>query len=202
MAGSLHHTCSRCTFKYSLFMVACLYATCRLNHQMKRSHNNITETDHINNKTSKGNTNSITSHNIYSPIWKTIAQLKCLRSNSSTGLIKLPTTPPPYRPRSNKTVTTFTILLCIILSGDIQLNPGPISEDTEILTTNHADPTRLNSLIDRTNTNDTSQTYDLTIEPNPQNTSTPERSKKPNETHLMQSCSTQTASKVSPRQPN
>jgi exonuclease III len=68
--------------------------------------------------------------------------------------------------------------LCIILSGDIQLNPGPISKDTEILTTNHVDPTRSNSLIDRTNTNDTSQTYDLTFGPNPQNTSTPERSKK------------------------
>ncbi|KAK2157011.1 hypothetical protein NP493_1918g00001 [Ridgeia piscesae] len=175
MAGSLHNTRSRCTFKYSLFMIACLYATCRLNHQLKGSHNNITETDHIDNKTSKGNTNSITSHYIYSPIWKTIAQLKCLRSNSST---RLPTTPPPYRPRSNKTATTFTLLLCIILSGDIQLNPGPISEDTEILTTNHVDPTRSNSLIDRTNTNDTSQTYDLTFGPNRQNTSTPERSKK------------------------
>jgi hypothetical protein len=68
--------------------------------------------------------------------------------------------------------------LCIILSGDIQLNPGPISKDTEILTTNHVDPTRSNSLIDRTNTNDTSQTYDLTFVPNPQNISTPERSKK------------------------
>ena len=139
MAGSLHQTRSRCTFKYSLFMIACLYTTCRFNHQQKRSHNNITETNHINNitetnhinnitetnhinnKTSKGNTNSITSHYIYSPIWKTIAQLKCLRSNSSTGL---PTTPP------------------------------------------------------NTNTNDTSQTYDLTFVPNPQNISTPERSKK------------------------
>ncbi|KAK2171933.1 hypothetical protein NP493_1014g01000 [Ridgeia piscesae] len=175
MAGSLHHTCSRCTFKYSLFMIACQYATCRLNHQLKRSHNNIPETDHINNKTSKGSTNVITSHYIYSPIWKTIAQLTCLRSHSST---ELPTTPPPYRPRSNKTATTFTLLLCIILSGDIQLNPGPISEDAEILTTNHVDPTRHNSLIDRTNTNDTSQTYDLTFGPNPKNTSTPERSRK------------------------
>ena len=121
MAGSLHQTRSRCTFKYSLFMIACLYATCRLNHQLKRSHNNITKTNHKNNKTSKGNTNSITSHYIYSPIWKTTAQLKCLRSNSSTGL---PTTPP------------------------------------------------------NTNTNDTSQTYDLTFVPNPQNISTPQRSKK------------------------
>ena len=121
MAGSLHQTRSWCTFKYSLFMIACLYTTCRLNHQLKRSHNNITKTNHINNKTSKGNINSITSHYIYSPIWKTIAQLKCLRSNSSTGL---PTTPP------------------------------------------------------NTNTNDTSQTYDLTFVPNPQNISTPERSKK------------------------
>ncbi|KAK2172998.1 hypothetical protein NP493_911g00008 [Ridgeia piscesae] len=176
MAGSLHHTRSRCTFKYSLFMIACLYATCRFNHQLKRSHNNITETDHINNKTSKRITNSITSHYMYSPIWTFIAQLKCLRSNSSTGL---PTTPPPYKPRSNKTATTFTLLLCIILSGDIQLNPGPISEDTDNLTTNHVDPILLNSLIDRTNTNDTSQTYDITFGPNPQNTS--------NETHLMQS---------------
>ncbi|KAK2176218.1 hypothetical protein NP493_675g02000 [Ridgeia piscesae] len=154
-------------------MIVCLYATCRLNHQLKHSHNNITETDHIDYKTSKENTISITSHYIYSPIWKTIAQLKCLRSNSST---RLPTTPPPYRPRSNKTATTFTLLLCIILSGDIQLNPGPISEDTEILTTNHVDPTRLNSLIDRTN--NTSQTYELTFGPNPQYTSTPEHSKK------------------------
>ena len=175
MAGSLQHTRSRCTFKYSLFMSACLYATCILNHQLKTSHNNISETDHINNKTSKGNTNSITSHYVYSPILKIIAQLKCLRSNSSTGLL---TTPLPHRPRSNKTPTTFTLLLCIILSGDIQLNPGPISEDTEIPTSNHVDPTRLNSLIDRTNTNDTSQTYDLTFGPNLQNTSTPERSKK------------------------
>ena len=62
MAGSLHNTRSRCTFKYSLFMIACLYATCRLNHQLKCSHNNITETDQIDNKTSKGNTNSITLH--------------------------------------------------------------------------------------------------------------------------------------------
>ena len=98
-----------------------------------------------------------------------------LRSNSSTGLF---TPPLPHRPRSNKTATTFTLLLCIILSGDIQLNPGPISEDTEIPTSNHVDPTRLNSIIDRTNTNDTSQTYDLTFGPNLQNTSTPERSKK------------------------
>ena len=90
----------------------------------------------------------------------------------STGL---PTTPPPYRPRSNKTASTFTLLLCIILSGDIQLNPSPISE---IQTTNHVDPTQLNSLIDRTNTNNTSQTSDLTFGSNPQNTSTPERSKK------------------------
>ena len=57
----------------------------------------------------------------------------------------------------------------------MQLNPGPISEATEIPTTNHVEPTRLNSLlIDRTNTNDTSQTFG----PNPKNTSTPERSKK------------------------
>ncbi|KAK2140437.1 hypothetical protein NP493_5789g00003 [Ridgeia piscesae] len=184
MAGSLHNTHSRCTFKYSLFMIACLYATCRLNHQLKCSHNNITETDHIDNKTSKGNTNSITSHYIYSPIWNTIAQLKCLRSNSST---RLSTTPPPYRPRSNKTATTFTLLLCIILSGDIQLNPGPISKDTEILTTNHVDPTRSNSLIDRTNTNDTSQTYDLTFGPNPKILQPLNVARKPNETHLTQS---------------
>ena len=65
--------------------------------------------------------------------------------------------------------------MCIILSGDIQLNPGPISE---IQTTNHVDSTQLNSLIDRTNTNNTSQTSDLTFGPNPQNTSTPERRKK------------------------
>ena len=112
---------SRCIFKYSLFMFACLHIISRLNHEMKSFHNNTTETVYVNNKARK-DTNSITTYYLYSPIWKTIAQLKCLKSNSSTGLL---ITPPPYKPKSNKTATKFTVLLCIILSGDIQLNPGP-----------------------------------------------------------------------------
>ena len=83
-------------------------------------------------------------------------------------------TPPPHRPRSNKTATTFTLLLCIILSGDVQLNPRPSPEDIEISTANSFDPVRFNSLIDKTNTNDTYQNCDLTFGPNSQNASTPE----------------------------
>ena len=113
---------SRCIFKYSRFMLACLHITSRLNHELKSFHSNTTEIDYVNNK-ARIDTNSITTYYLYSPIWKTIAQLKCLRSNSSTGLL---ITPPSYKPRSNnKTATKFTVLLCIILSGDIQLNPGP-----------------------------------------------------------------------------
>ena len=105
---------SRCIFKYSLFMLACLHIISRLNHEMK-------EIDYVNSKARK-DTYSTTTYYLYNPTWKTIAQPKCLRSNTSTGLL---ITPRPYKPRSNKTATNFTVLLCIILSGDIQLNPGP-----------------------------------------------------------------------------
>ena len=117
-AGDMASSHSRCIFKYSLFLLACRNITPRLNHELK---SNTTEIDYVNNKARK-DTNSITTYYLYSPIWKTFAQLKRLRSNSSTGLL---ITPSPYKHRSNKTATTFTVLLCIILSGDIQLNPGP-----------------------------------------------------------------------------
>ena len=104
MASSLHHhTHSRCILKYSLFMFACLHITSIFNYELKSFHSNTT-------------------YYLYSPIWKNIAQLKCLRSNSSTGLLITPT---PHKLRSNTTATKFTVRLCIILSGDIQINPGP-----------------------------------------------------------------------------
>ena len=109
---------SRYIFKYALFLLACLHTTSRLNHELK---SNTIEIDYVNNIARK-DTNSIPIYYLYSPIWKTIAQLKCLISNSSTGLLIIP---PPHKPRLNKTATHFTVLLCIILSGDIQLNPGP-----------------------------------------------------------------------------
>ena len=66
-------------------------------------------------------THSLSQHITCTPLSGKLSR-RCLRSNGSTDLL---ITPPPYKPRSNKTATNFTVLVCIILSGDIQLNPSP-----------------------------------------------------------------------------
>lgn len=122
MAGSVRHTPTRCTFRCTLFMVLCLQITFRLlndpNFKKFESFQSNTNETYVNAK-ARQDIHSVTSYYIYSPIWKTIAQLKCLKSSTSTGLL---ITPLPYKPR---TTTKFSILLCIMLSGDVQLNPGP-----------------------------------------------------------------------------
>ena len=66
MASSLHHIHSRCIFKYSLFMLACLRITSRLNHELKSFHSNTTEINYVNNKATK--TNSIVQHITYTAL--------------------------------------------------------------------------------------------------------------------------------------
>ena len=100
-------------------MLPCLHITSRLNHELKSFHSNTTEIDYVNNKPEK--TQSLPQHITCTALSGKLSR-RCLRSNGSTGLL---ITPPPYKPRSNKTATKFTGLVCIILSGDIQLNTGP-----------------------------------------------------------------------------
>ena len=129
---------------FKIFSVHACMSVRHLNDQLKSIHNNITEADYINSKARK-DTNYITTYYIYSPIWGTIAQLNVAHPTVPLNYISL-----NYHvdPGKKKTATKFTLLLCIILSGDVQLNPGPFSEDTETSTAVSFDPLLINSFID------------------------------------------------------
>ena len=102
-------------------MLACLHITSRLNHELKSFHSNTTEIDYVNNKARKKHTFY---HNIL-PVQPYLENYRTAQMSQIQYFHWFTDHPTTYKPRSNKTATKVTVLLCIILSGDIQLNPGP-----------------------------------------------------------------------------